>query len=168
MRAGSNASPRAEVELGDLAGAWVALIRARLGPSARHGLSIPLKRSTPPIPPVKLYVDLSASRCLYRSCDGRSQRFLRRRAGISAGRSLQRRKSCAPSSIRCDFNNGVILTLRNRVPAPRPSHALQIRFEIHSHTFSALKVEQLKVTGEVYKPYKGVRGQSIGNVEWRW
>lgn len=70
--------------------------------------------------------------------------------------------------LRCDFNNGVILTLRNRVPAPRPSHALQIRFEIHSHTFSALKVEQLKVTGEVYKPYKGVRGQSIGNVEWRW
>jgi len=52
--------------------------------------------------------------------------------------------------------------------APRPSHALQVRFEIHSHTFSSLKVEQLKVTGESYKPYKGVRGHSIGNVEWRW
>jgi len=52
--------------------------------------------------------------------------------------------------------------------APRPSHALQVRFEIQSHTFSSLKVEQLKLTGESYKPYKGVRGRSIGNVEWRW
>ncbi|KAF9452005.1 clathrin adaptor, mu subunit [Macrolepiota fuliginosa MF-IS2] len=51
---------------------------------------------------------------------------------------------------------------------PRPSHALQIHFEIQSHTFSALKVEQLRVTGESYKPYKGVRGRSMGNVEWRW
>lgn len=51
---------------------------------------------------------------------------------------------------------------------PRPSHGIQVRFEIQSHTFSALKVEQLKVTGEMYKPYKGVRGRSIGNVEWRW
>ncbi|KAF5387738.1 hypothetical protein D9615_000065 [Tricholomella constricta] len=64
-------------------------------------------------------------------------------------------------SLRGSFNT-------TSVPAPRPSHALQIRFEIQSHTFSALKVEQLKVTGEVYKPYKGVRGRSIGNVEWRW
>jgi len=52
--------------------------------------------------------------------------------------------------------------------APRPSHALQVRFEKQSHTFSSLKVEQLKLTGESYKPYKGVRGRSIGNVEWRW
>ncbi|KAF6762910.1 mu-adaptin 3 [Ephemerocybe angulata] len=51
---------------------------------------------------------------------------------------------------------------------PRPSHALQVRFEIQSHTFSALKVDQLKITGEGYKPYKGVRGRSTGNVEWRW
>jgi len=54
------------------------------------------------------------------------------------------------------------------VQTPRPSHALQMRFEIQSHTFSALKVDQLKVTGEGYKPYKGVRGRSVGNVEWRW
>lgn len=52
--------------------------------------------------------------------------------------------------------------------APRPSHALQVRFEIQSHTFSSLKVEQLKLVSEAYKPYKGVRGRSIGNVEWRW
>ncbi|THU78790.1 clathrin adaptor mu subunit [Dendrothele bispora CBS 962.96] len=52
--------------------------------------------------------------------------------------------------------------------APRPSHAIIVRFEISSHTFSALKVDQLKVTQEQYKPYKGVRGRSSGVVEWRW
>ncbi|KAF7354942.1 MHD domain-containing protein [Mycena sanguinolenta] len=51
---------------------------------------------------------------------------------------------------------------------PRPAHALQVRFAISSFTFSSLKVDQLKVTGEAYKPYKGVRGKAIGNVEWRW
>ncbi|KAJ7122857.1 Mu homology domain-containing protein [Mycena epipterygia] len=50
----------------------------------------------------------------------------------------------------------------------RPAHALQVRFALSSYTFSALKVDQLKVTGEVYKPYKGVRGKATGNVEWRW
>jgi len=49
-----------------------------------------------------------------------------------------------------------------------PAHALQVRFAVSSYTFSSLKVDQLKVTGEVYKPYKGVRGRAIGNVEWRW
>jgi AP-3 complex subunit mu len=52
--------------------------------------------------------------------------------------------------------------------APRPSHALQVQFEIQSYTFSSLKVEQLKITGETYKPYKGVRGRAIGSIEWRW
>ncbi|KAJ7499346.1 Mu homology domain-containing protein [Mycena latifolia] len=52
--------------------------------------------------------------------------------------------------------------------APRPAHALQVRFTLSSYTFSALKVDQLKVTGETYKPYKGVRGKASGNVEWRW
>lgn len=51
---------------------------------------------------------------------------------------------------------------------PRPSHALQVGFDIQSHTFSSLKVDQLKITGEGYKPYKGVRGRTNGNVEWRW
>jgi len=51
---------------------------------------------------------------------------------------------------------------------PRPAHAIRIRFEIHQHTFSVLKVDQLKLTGEAYNPYKGVRGRSVGDVEWRW
>jgi len=50
----------------------------------------------------------------------------------------------------------------------RPAHAFRIRFEIHQHSFSALKVDQLRLTGEGYKPYKGVRGHSVGDVEWRW
>ena len=62
----------------------------------------------------------------------------------------------------------IALTGDFRTTAPRPSHALQVRFVIQSHTFSSLKVEQLKLTGEGYKPYKGVRGRSIGSVEWRW
>ncbi|KAF9076627.1 Mu homology domain-containing protein [Rhodocollybia butyracea] len=56
----------------------------------------------------------------------------------------------------------------NRVP--RPSHVIRVRFDISSHTYSALKVDQLKVVNakESYKPYKGVRGRSSGDVEWRW
>lgn len=34
--------------------------------------------------------------------------------------------------------------------------------------FSGLKVDQLKVTSEMYKPFKGVRVTSLGKVEWRW
>ncbi|KAF7984537.1 hypothetical protein HWV62_13719 [Athelia sp. TMB] len=59
-------------------------------------------------------------------------------------------------------------TFVSSAQTPRPSRALRLQFEIHAHTFSALKVEQLKVTGEAYKPYKGVRGRSLGDIEWRW
>ncbi|KAI0723502.1 clathrin adaptor mu subunit [Earliella scabrosa] len=51
---------------------------------------------------------------------------------------------------------------------PRPSRAFRVRFEIPQHNFSAIKIEQLKLTGEAYKPYKGMRGSSFGNIEWRW
>jgi AP-3 complex subunit mu len=56
----------------------------------------------------------------------------------------------------------------NSAKIARPAHAFRIRFEIHQHSFSALKVDQLRLTGEGYKPYKGVRGRSVGDVEWRW
>ncbi|KZP27919.1 clathrin adaptor mu subunit [Athelia psychrophila] len=59
-------------------------------------------------------------------------------------------------------------TFASSAKIPRPARALRLRFEIHAHTFSGLKVEQLKVTGEAYKPYKGVRGRSLGDIEWRW
>ncbi|KAH9853898.1 clathrin adaptor mu subunit [Lenzites betulinus] len=51
---------------------------------------------------------------------------------------------------------------------PRPSRAFHVRFDIAQHNFSAMKIEQLKLTGEAYKPYKGMRGSSLGNIEWRW
>lgn len=51
---------------------------------------------------------------------------------------------------------------------PRPSHALRIRCEVNQHSFSGLKVDQLKMTGEMYKPYKGVRGRANVDIEWRW
>ncbi|KAL1744615.1 Mu homology domain-containing protein [Schizophyllum fasciatum] len=51
---------------------------------------------------------------------------------------------------------------------PRPSHAVRTTFAIPTQTFSTLKVDQLKLTGEMYKPYKGVRGKSDCDIEWRW
>ncbi|KIY45989.1 clathrin adaptor, mu subunit [Fistulina hepatica ATCC 64428] len=51
---------------------------------------------------------------------------------------------------------------------PRPTHAVQTRLSISSHTFSSIKVEELKMTGEMYKPYKGVRGNTTCDIEWRW
>ncbi|TFY73547.1 hypothetical protein EWM64_g10465 [Hericium alpestre] len=53
------------------------------------------------------------------------------------------------------------------VTRPRPSRSLQTSFGLSTHLFSSLKVDQLKLTGESYKPYKGVRGRSEGQVEWR-
>lgn len=72
------------------------------------------------------------------------------------------------SNTRLAFSHPNLCTRILRSSAPRPAHALYVRFEIPSYTFSALKVEQLKITGETYKPYKGIRGRAIGNVEWRW
>ena len=44
----------------------------------------------------------------------------------------------------------------------------RVRFDIMQHSFSALKIDQLKLTGEIYKPYKGMRPRSFGDIEWRW
>ncbi|KAF8592465.1 clathrin adaptor, mu subunit [Ramaria rubella] len=51
---------------------------------------------------------------------------------------------------------------------PRPARAFKATFEIQQHSFSTLKIDQLKVAGETYKPYKGVRGKVCGTVEFRW
>ncbi|KZT41125.1 mu-adaptin 3 [Sistotremastrum suecicum HHB10207 ss-3] len=50
---------------------------------------------------------------------------------------------------------------------PRPSRSLISTFSIPHHTFSSLKIDQLKLTGETYKPYKGMRGSGSGHIEWR-
>ncbi|KAI0092541.1 clathrin adaptor mu subunit [Irpex rosettiformis] len=72
-------------------------------------------------------------------------------------------KSISPSS-SYNLKGSFTTTSKN----PRPSKAFRITFEIPQHSFSSLKVEQLKLTGEVYKPYKGVRVKSTGDLEWRW
>ncbi|KDQ64962.1 hypothetical protein JAAARDRAFT_117303 [Jaapia argillacea MUCL 33604] len=50
---------------------------------------------------------------------------------------------------------------------PRPSRSLHLHFTIPQSTFSSLKVDQLRLAGEGYKPYKGVRGRCVGEVEFR-
>ncbi|KAI9510954.1 clathrin adaptor mu subunit [Russula earlei] len=51
---------------------------------------------------------------------------------------------------------------------PRPARAAQVSFALPPGALlSALKVDQLKLVGETYKPYKGVRGRAFGRVEWR-
>ncbi|KAH8830552.1 Mu homology domain-containing protein [Flagelloscypha sp. PMI_526] len=54
-------------------------------------------------------------------------------------------------------------------PSSRPANAMQARFLLpqSAKTYSNLAVEQLRVTGETYKPFKGVRGRSTGKVEFR-
>lgn len=51
---------------------------------------------------------------------------------------------------------------------PRPARAAQISFALPAGTLlSALKIDQLKLSAETYKPYKGMRGRALGRVEWR-
>ena len=51
---------------------------------------------------------------------------------------------------------------------PRPARAAQISFALPAGVLlSALKIDQLKLSGETYKPYKGMRGRALGRVEWR-
>jgi len=53
---------------------------------------------------------------------------------------------------------------------PVPAPAFNITFNIQNHSFSGIKVDQLKVQGDVmYKPFKGVRiiGRA-GKIEVRW
>jgi hypothetical protein len=51
---------------------------------------------------------------------------------------------------------------------PRPAQGAQILFALLAGTLlSALKIDQLKLSAETYKPYKGMRGWALGRVEWR-
>ena len=51
---------------------------------------------------------------------------------------------------------------------PCPARAAQVSFVLLPGVLlSALKVDQLKLSGETYKPYKGVRAWAFGRVEWR-
>jgi AP-3 complex subunit mu len=51
---------------------------------------------------------------------------------------------------------------------PRISRAVTISYHVPASPQSTvLKVDQLKVGGETYKPYKGVKHSGIGKIEWR-
>ncbi|KIM67756.1 hypothetical protein SCLCIDRAFT_1209880 [Scleroderma citrinum Foug A] len=56
----------------------------------------------------------------------------------------------------------------SKAKVPRPAHAFQIRFELPTHSFSSLKIDQVRLSSETYKMYKGMRTHSCGFVEWRW
>lgn len=56
----------------------------------------------------------------------------------------------------------------SKAQVPRPAHAFQIRFELPSHSFSSVRIDQVRLSSELYKMYKGVRVQSCGSIEWRW
>ncbi|KAL4075691.1 clathrin adaptor mu subunit [Scleroderma citrinum] len=56
----------------------------------------------------------------------------------------------------------------SKAEIPRPAHAFQIRFELPTHSFSSLKIDQVRLSSETYKMYKGMRTHSCGFIEWRW
>ncbi|CAE6509897.1 unnamed protein product [Rhizoctonia solani] len=51
---------------------------------------------------------------------------------------------------------------------PRPSRSFIVTFEIPQHSLSMTKIDQLRISGESYKPYKGVRSSVKGRIEYRW
>jgi AP-3 complex subunit mu len=69
--------------------------------------------------------------------------------------------SVTPSSthsFKCSFASREVL---------RPHRSVIIKFQLTSRSFSPLKVDQLKLSGESYKTYKGIRSSGRGVVEWR-
>lgn len=58
--------------------------------------------------------------------------------------------------------------MQTSLETPRPANAFQVAFSQTDASFSALKVQDLKVTGENYKPFRGVRSHINGKVEVRW
>jgi hypothetical protein len=60
------------------------------------------------------------------------------------------------------------VTTDDRDANPRPSRSVMLSLRVPHVLFSNLKVDQLKVMTEMYKPYKGVRVTSVETIEWRW
>ncbi|KAF9520375.1 hypothetical protein BS47DRAFT_1311803 [Hydnum rufescens UP504] len=58
-------------------------------------------------------------------------------------------------------------TFTSSVPHPRISRSLSATFSLPQSSLSGLKVEQMKMAKEGYKPYKGVRFSARGSIEWR-
>ncbi|PVG04189.1 clathrin adaptor, mu subunit [Serendipita vermifera] len=59
-------------------------------------------------------------------------------------------------------------TFTSSLPTPRPAPAIQVTFSQSDTSFSSLKVQDLRVTGEMYKPFRGVRSHALGKIDVRW
>ncbi|KAH9165427.1 clathrin adaptor mu subunit [Lactarius sanguifluus] len=86
--------------------------------------------------------------------------------------SLAPSASTIPGAARSASGPGRTATLRGTFASgdvhPRPARAAQVSFALPAGALlSALKIDQLKLSGETYKPYKGVRGRALGRIEWR-
>ncbi|KAF9779540.1 clathrin adaptor mu subunit [Thelephora terrestris] len=51
---------------------------------------------------------------------------------------------------------------------PRPAAAFRVKYDIAKYSYSSIKIDQLRMSGETYKPFKGFRANSKGDVDWRW
>lgn len=51
---------------------------------------------------------------------------------------------------------------------PRPATAFRVKYDITKYSYSSIKIDQLRMSGETYKPFKGFRANSKGDVDWRW
>ena len=71
---------------------------------------------------------------------------------------------------RLGFSLRSLLTNRtsNSRKYPRPATAFRVKYDITKYSYSSMKIDQLRVTGEMYKPFKGFRANSKGDVDWRW
>ncbi|KAF8845613.1 clathrin adaptor mu subunit [Paxillus ammoniavirescens] len=91
--------------------------------------------------------------------------------GVEGSWTLDQRKKILRWEIPNMHSSGS-WTLRgswtSKAKVPRPAHAFQIYFEVPMYSFSSLKIDQVRLSGETYKMYKGVRMQGRGSIEWRW
>jgi len=72
--------------------------------------------------------------------------------------------SRSESSLRSSFTN----RRSNSQKYPRPATAFRVKYDITKYSYSSIKIDQLRMTGEMYKPFKGFRANSKGDVDWRW
>ncbi|KAH8986338.1 clathrin adaptor mu subunit [Lactarius akahatsu] len=80
-----------------------------------------------------------------------------------------RNPRCHPFRLRAGYGArrcGARSRAGMRTRAPRARRRYRSRC-LQGALLSALKIDQLKLSGETYKPYKGVRGRALGRVEWR-
>ena len=65
-------------------------------------------------------------------------------------------------------NEPLIDRTLNSQKYPRPAKAFRVKYNITKYSYSSIKIDQLKMTGEMYRPFKGFRANSKGDVDCRW